>query len=675
VNDSPLPTRKRLRLIPRLNPRLEAELQPQRKLIFRGLVFAAVVSLLGNAPLVVMAYGVNAIREAAPLALTRKEETDNRRKDLEQSLKRAAPALGLDQRQAEAVADRIFDRVDPDRQVPIVREVARDLGKTPESVAQAIEVGGGRPTGDRRPLGRLALCCLAVVALFALKYFFDRASQVLLSEAGTRMTNGLRLRLFSKLQRLPISYFGGKRVGAIQSVLTNDVGVYSSAISVLRDSVSAPLTILVALGGVLYKAPLLALTGVVFVLPMSVVIRRNGQRIKGSQGAVQNSLADLSAITNESLQGVRVVKAFAVEDRVERDYGARLQAVFDNQMDNAQVTASLKPLVELLGAVAVAVVLYLCGWLSYLGQIDLGSIVAVTWGFDRINQGLRNFTGITSTLNAIDAAIERIHREILDVSDQVEDAKAGRILPSPRGRIEFQNVGFAYPDGTEALRNVSFVLEPGTSLALVGPSGAGKSTVADLLLRFYDPTSGRILFDGVDVRELNLAWLREQIGVVPQQTFLFAGSIADNVRLGAQDATDAQVETAARMAHVEEFVSALPARYETHLGEGGAGLSGGQRQRVAIARALVREPALLLLDEATSALDAESERAVTEALNEVMQQRTTLFIAHRLTTAARASRILVMARGEAIESGSHAELLAQGGAYAGLFAAFSGGVL
>ena len=666
---------KKLRLLPRLDPRLAVELRPQRRLIVKGLIFAAVVSLLGNAPLLILGASVNAIQEAQPAAKTRLEATEKRKTDLEASLKRASGALRIDGADAERLADRIFARVDADRERPVVREVARELRRPEADVARAIETGGGLPTGDRRPLVLLGFYCLAVIALFALKYFFDRASQVLLSEAGASLTNDLRMRLFAKLQRLPISYFGGKRIGAIQSVLTNDVGVYSSAIGVLKDSVSAPLTILVALGGVLWKAPALAVLALVFVLPMSAIIRKNGRRIKDSQEEVQDALADLFAVTNESLQGVRIVKAFATESRVEADYGRRLRRVFDNQMRNARITASLKPLVELIGAAAVGAVLYLCGWLAYLGRMDLGTITAVIWAFDRINQGLRSFTGITSTLNAIHAATDRIHREVLDVPDQIVDAKAGVTLPNPQGRIEFENVSFAYPDGTEALRNVSFTLDPGTSLALVGPSGAGKSTVADLLLRFYDPTDGRILFDGVDVRDLNLRWLRERIGVVPQQTFLFAGTLAENVRLGKPDATPEEIALAGRMAHVEEFVSALPAGYETPLGEGGAGLSGGQRQRVAIARALVREPALLLLDEATSALDAESERAVTEALDEVMRQRTTLFIAHRLTTAARADRILVMSRGEAIESGSHAELLAQGGAYAGLFAAFSGGVL
>ncbi|HJP82311.1 MAG TPA: ATP-binding cassette domain-containing protein, partial [Fimbriimonadaceae bacterium] len=250
-----------------------------------------------------------------------------------------------------------------------------------------------------------------------------------------------------------------------------------------------------------------------------------------------------------------------------------------------------------------------------------------------------------------------------------------RTLQNPTGQVEFKNVTFRYDDGTEALRNVSFQLAAGTSLALVGPSGAGKSTIADLLLRFYDPTEGTITFDGVDIRELDTEWLRNQIGVVPQQTFLFAGTISENIQIGKPEATEAEVEEAAVAAHANAFVDYLPARYDAVIGEQGVGLSGGERQRVAIARALVRKPTLLLLDEATSALDAGSERAVTKALEEVMTQRTTLFIAHRLTTAARADRILYLRRGEVVEQGAHKDLMEQNGEYAALFRVFSNGVL
>jgi subfamily B ATP-binding cassette protein MsbA len=332
-------------------------------------------------------------------------------------------------------------------------------------------------------------------------------------------------------------------------------------------------------------------------------------------------------------------------------------------------------MVELVGAVSLATILYICGYMAKAGTLQISEIVALTLALDIINQGARALSNVNNTYNTVQAAAKRIYGEVLDAPEEPVDEAGQRTLESPAGRIEFQGVSFTYPDGTVALRNVSFVIEPGTSLALVGPSGAGKSTVADLLLRFYDPTEGRVLFDGVDIRELKGQWYRAQIGVVPQQTFLFAGTIADNLRLGAPDASDDQIKRAAKAAHADVFIEQTPGGYGTVLGERGVRLSGGEGQRLAIARALVREPKALLLDEATSNLDAHSEQVVTEALEEVMQRRTTLFIAHRLTTASRATKILVLRRGEALEYGSHEYLMAKGGAYASMYKAFTSGVL
>ena len=279
------------------------------------------------------------------------------------------------------------------------------------------------------------------------------------------------------------------------------------------------------------------------------------------------------------------------------------------------------PWSSFIGAAAVATILFLCGLARHARRHEASRTSSPPlFALDPINQGVRNLASVTNTYAQVQAAAERIHREVLDVPERAPGG--ARQPPSRRspGQLEFRNVTFRYPDGTEALRDVSFVLEPGTSLALVGPSGAGKSTIADLILRFYDPTEGHILFDGVDLRELDVAWLRARIGVVPQYTFLFGG-LHHRKRPHGQPRRHRRPTSAAPSASPTPTSSSqtLPARYDTPLGEQGIRLSGGQRQRVAIARALVREPALLLLDEATSALDAESERAVTEALDEVMQ--------------------------------------------------------
>ncbi|MBC8063966.1 MAG: ABC transporter ATP-binding protein [Chlorobia bacterium] len=555
---------------------------------------------------------------------------------------------------------------------------AESLKVTTSAFEQAVTKARGGLAKKRSPQEALALLgkiCLLVIGLFALKYWFTRGQSYYLSKAAARLASNLRVKLYTKLQRLPVSYFNQKRSGATQSVLTNDVGVYQTAVTIIRDSIDGPLKALGALGYIFYTQWQLGLITLFFLPPMAIAIQRNARKMKQAQRTVQSDLANLNAMTLESLQGTRVVKAFAAEDRMEEEYSGLVERTFESQMRATRRNASLRPLVELIGAVALAVFLYASGVLAYRGVLQVADLIALIAALDIINQGSRNIASVNNTYAQVQAASERIYSEVLDVPDEHFESVGKKTIPNPSGRIVFEGVSFQYPDGTQALDQVNFTLEPGTSLALVGPSGAGKSTIADLLLRFYDPSAGRITFDGIDIRELDTPWLRNQIGVVPQQTFLFAGSLAENIRLGRPDATEGEVEDAARAAHVDVFAASLPEKYETVIGEQGSGLSGGERQRVAIARALVRKPTLLLLDEATSALDASSERAVTEALDEIMRQRTTLFIAHRLTTAARADRILYLRRGQVVEEGPHKDLMDRNGEYAALFRVFSNGVL
>jgi subfamily B ATP-binding cassette protein MsbA len=408
---------------------------------------------------------------------------------------------------------------------------------------------------------------------------------------------------------------------------------------------------------------------------MVLAIQKNSRKVRATQVKVQSDLADLNAATNEAIQGTRIVKAFSAEERTERSYRALVQQTLKSQLSTIRRTSTIQPLVELIGAVAVALVMYIGGVLTSHGEMQVAGLMSLIYALDVVNQGMKNLASVSNTYSQVQAAADRIYGEVLDYPEQ-HDAELGKKeLASATGKVEFKEVGFTYPDGTRALCSISFSIEPGTSLALVGPSGAGKSTIADLVLRFYDPTEGQILFDGVDVRELKASWLRNQIGVVPQQTFLFAGSIAENIRLGAPEASDDEIRQAAKTAHADVFVEMIPEQYKTALGERGVRLSGGEMQRIAIARAVVRKPTVLLLDEATSNLDAVSEKAVQEALEEVMRGRTTLFIAHRLTTAARADKILVLSHGEVVEYGSHEDLMAKGGVYAGMFKAFSRGVI
>jgi ATP-binding cassette, subfamily B, bacterial MsbA len=543
----------------------------------------------------------------------------------------------------------------------LIRRLLKDLEK----------IGQTRALED---FDAMKISTLMIIGVFVLRYFFTRGQTYYLAEAVARLTNGLRQRLLNKLLKLPVTYFNEKRAGSIQSVLTNDVNVFQSAVQILRDSIEAPLKAIVALILIIIIQWQMALITFLMIPIMGIIVQRNAKKMRIAQKQVQIDLSEVGAVTQEVLQGVRVVKAFGAEEQVNRDYGRLLHTSLKSQLRAALLVARLRPLVELLGAVGLCGAILIGGWLALSGNMTVSDMAALAFALDAINQGFRGISNLSSTYSSVQGAADRIYSEILDVPLPPEHT-GRQTLEAINGLIEFRDVSFVYPDGTWALRNVSFSIQPGTSMALVGPSGAGKSTIADLLQRFYEPTSGAILLDGTDIKHLDVNWLRSQIGVVPQQTFLFAGGIDENLRLGTPDATDEQLTKALQMAHAEDFSREFRDRNVPVLGERGVRLSGGQMQRIAIARALVRDPSILLLDEATSALDAESEKAVTAALQEVMATRTTMFIAHRLTTAARADSILFLKRGEVIEQGSHTELMVKNGQYSLLFKAFSDGLL
>ncbi|HVT12134.1 MAG TPA: ABC transporter ATP-binding protein [Fimbriimonadaceae bacterium] len=661
----------KVKVFRRFDSRLSAELRRQRKPIVAGLICVVVTALLTTTTIPLIKWSLQAINDAGHIG-----EQMIVTKDELQEIARAVHKSPVE-------VNQVFVGIEQGREDRLRKSefepAAKRLGVTPDRLNEIMDQARDHAMHHARnpqdALSFLGLICIAVVSLYGLKYWFTRGQAYYLSYASNRLANDLRMQMFAKLQRLPVSYFNEKRAGAIQSVLTNDVNVYQNAVMVIRDSIDAPIR---ALGSFVYVFVLqwqLGLVTLLFLPVLLVVIQRNARKMKKAQSQVQIDLSHLNALSQESLLGTRVVKAFNAETTVLKNYGGLVERSFDSQMTAVRRLATLRPLVELIGAGALATVMYICGWLAYGGSLQVADIAALVYALDLINQGFRSLGNVQNTYSQVEAASERIYSEILDVPDEHFEYPGTRAVEQPKGRIAFEHVTFSYPDGTAALCDVSFVIEPGTSLALVGPSGAGKSTVADLVLRFYDPTSGRITFDGVDLKELKVEWLRSQIGVVPQSTFLFAGTIAENIRMGAPDATMEEVVEAGKMAHAEEFVNRFEGKYDANIGELGMGLSGGERQRVAIARALVRKPTMLLLDEATSALDATSEKAVTAALEEVMQTRTTIFIAHRLTTAARADKILYLRRGEVVEYGSHKELMDAGGEYAALFRVFSSGLL
>lgn len=676
-----LSVRTQMPIIPRLDPRIATELKRQRKTIIKGLVCVVLTSILTIATLKLTLTALTAIEDAAATRISQESLKLTEKQSAE-----AATALGIPNKDlalAIEKARKTSDNLDltPDQ----ITEVAEKTNVDPVALTQEINKAQAKiqvqETKDQvelrqnNALRTLAFACLGVVALFGFKYIFTRGQVYYLSKASNRLATDLRQQLFEKLMRLPVAYFNSKRTGEIQSIVSNDVGVYQSAVMVIRDSIDGPIKAIGALAFVFYMQPFLGLIALLFVPILAFVVNRTGRRIKDAQSQIQQDLASVTALSQEALSGARIIKSFSAEDHMRGIFDESAERQYQSQLTGARRIASLRPTVEFLGAVAIALIMYACGHLAKADLLAVADIIVIVQALDIVNQGFKSITNVSSTYNQVQAAVDRIHIQILDIPDERTEAPDAQVIENPIGRINFKNVTFNYPDGTPALQNVSFTLEPGESLALVGPSGSGKSTIADLVLRFYEPTSGEITFDGIPYKKLKVNWLRAQFGVVPQQTFLFAGTIRDNLKLGRAEATEEEIFAAAKMANAIPFIESSPDGMETMLGERGVRLSGGELQRLSIARALVKNPKVLILDEATSNLDPMSEKVVTQAIEEVMEQRTTLFIAHRLTTAARATKILVIRKGEVLETGTHQQLMDSDGPYAGMYRAFTSGIL
>ncbi|MFM9872105.1 MAG: ABC transporter ATP-binding protein [Fimbriimonadaceae bacterium] len=668
-------------IIPRLDPRIATELKRQRKTIIKGLVCVVITSLLTILTLKLTLTALTAIEDAAATRVSQEslKLTEKQADIISTTLNVDNKKLALAIEKARKTSDNLDLTLDQ------INEVAKNLKLDSNLLTTEIQKAQAKlqleETKDQikirqdNALRTLAFACLGVVALFSLKYVFTRGQVYYLSKASNRLATDLRQQLFEKLMRLPVAYFNSKRTGEIQSIVTNDVGVYQSAVNVIRDSIDGPIKAIGALAFVFYMQPFLGLIALLFVPLLALVVNRTGKRIKTAQFQIQEDLASVTALSQEALSGARIIKSFSAEEHMRGIFDESAEKQYQSQLTGARRIASLRPTVELLGAVAIALIMYACGHLAKADLLAVSDIIVIVQALDLVNQGFKAITNVSSTYNQVQAAVDRIHTQILDLPDEREENPNAQVIENPIGKIEFKNVNFTYPDGTKALENINFTLNAGESLALVGPSGSGKSTIADLVLRFYEPTSGEITFDGIPYQNLKVSWLRAQFGVVPQQTFLFAGTIRDNLKLGRIEATDDEITAAAEMANAMPFIENSPDGMETALGERGVRLSGGELQRLAIARALVKNPKVLILDEATSNLDSVSEKVVTKAIEGVMEHRTTLFIAHRLTTAARATKILVIRKGEVLETGTHQQLIDADGPYAGMYLAFTSGIL
>lgn len=506
------------------------------------------------------------------------------------------------------------------------------------------------------------LVYLSVICTFASRGLFDFGQEYLMNYVGNKSVTDIRDDLYNHIQGLSLDFFTAKRTGALMSRITNDVRfVQGSISSAVPDLVKQPLSILFIVGIMFYWDPFLALVTLVFFPLCALPIVKFGLRVRGSSRDVQSEMADLTSVMHEGLTGIRIVKAFSMEDYERKKFAQINHKIFRYMMKIVKNSAIVRPIIEIMAAFGLSLAL----WYA-VNRLDQATFFGFMTAMFLLYEPVKKLSKVNNTIQQGVAAGQRIFN-ILDTKSTIHE-RPNAVEIDEFKDMNFHDIHFCY-GGTDvqALNGVDFSMKKGEIVALVGPSGGGKTTLMNLIPRFYDPVCGEIKIDGVDIRDIKLKSLRGMIGMVTQDTILFNDTIRNNIAYGTENISFDDVIAAAKAANAHAFIESMTEGYDATIGEKGVKLSGGQRQRLAIARAILKNPQLLLLDEATSALDTESERLVQDAINKLMENRTSLVVAHRLSTIIHAHRIYVIEKGEIVESGSHQELLKNGSTYKRLY--------
>ena len=515
-----------------------------------------------------------------------------------------------------------------------------------------------------------------VLALVFIKGFFVYGNDYVMARVGHKLTFRLRNALYQRIVSAPIGVLREERSGDLMARITDDVRVWQNLIAALANIIRAIVLVSVFVTVMLLTSVKLTLFVLVVLPALAYLITFIGSRIRSASTEIQQQSARIYSQLKETLFGIKIIKSFTAEHAEVERFRAITQDQYRSAMQRARFAALLPPTIEWLGALGVATAFGLGCWQVITGQLSHGWLISyimmVSWMFKPI----KTIGNVNSALQQCLASAERIfyildfgheaHRQNGARSPVIQAAERESTLQNVQGAVTFQNVSFSYTAPARAstvIKNVTFEAKPGEVVALVGPSGSGKTTLLNLLLRFYEVNSGKILIDDTPISEVNVAALRQNIAFVPQDTFLFDGTIAENIRYGCPDATDDAMITAAKRANAHEFIMKTSEGYATQTGEAGMKLSGGEQQRLSIARAILKDAPILVLDEATSSLDTHSEALIQESLANLMAGKTSFIIAHRLSTIVRADKILVIKDGEILETGTHAALLAKGGLY------------